>query len=94
MVETESYLLACYRYIELNPVRGGLVEHPRVFPWSSHGANAFGECDALVSPHEVYSQLGRHDAARRAVYRGFFDVPLDETTVTTIRDAWRAVWSR
>ena len=93
VVETESYLLACYRYIELNPVRAGLVERPRVFPWSSHGANAFGECDALVSPHEVYSQLGRHDAARRAVYRGFFDVPLDETTVTTIRDATQKGWT-
>ena len=80
-------------YIELNPVLVGLVEHPRAFPWSSHGANAFGERDSLVSPHEVYGQLGRHDAARQAVYRGFFDGPLDETTVTTIRDATQKGWT-
>ena len=93
VVETESYLLACYRYIELNPVRAGLVEHARAFPWSSHGANAFGERDSLVSPHEIYGRLGRHDAARLAVYRGLFDVPLDETTVTTIRDATQKGWT-
>ena len=74
-------------------MRAGLVEHPRGFPWSSHGANAFGERDSLVSPHEVYSRLGRHDAARQAEYRGFFDVPLDETTVTTIRDATQKGWT-
>jgi REP-associated tyrosine transposase len=93
VIETESYLFACYRYIELNPVRAGLVENPRAYRWSSHGANAFGERDSLVSPHEVYTQLGRHDTARQAVYRGFFDIPLEETTVTTIRDATEKGWA-
>jgi len=93
VVETESYLFACYRYIELNPVRAGLVENPRAFPWSSHGANAFSERDSLVSPHEHYTRLGRHDTARQAAYRGFFDVPLDETTVTVIRDATQKGWT-
>jgi len=93
VIETDSYLLACYRYIELNPVRAGLVEHPREFPWSSHGANAFGERDSLVSPHEVYRKLGRNNATRRAAYRGLFNVPLDETTVTTIRHATQKGWA-
>lgn len=93
VVETESYLFACYRYIELNPVRAGLVEHPRAYPWSSHRANAFGKRDSLVSPHEAYTQLGRFDAVRRAVYRAFFDTPLDDTTSTTIRDATHKGWT-
>ena len=93
VVETESHLLACYRYIELNPVRAGLVDDPRAYRWSSHGANAFGQRDSLVSPHEVYAQLGRHDAARQAAYRGLFGIPLDETTVTTIRDATQKGWT-
>jgi len=93
VIEAESYLVACYRYIELNPVRAGLAEDPRRYPWSSYGANAFGERDPLISPHEVYTRLGRHDAARQAVYRGFFDIPLDETTVTTIRDATQRGWA-
>jgi putative transposase len=93
VIETEPYLFACYRYIELNPVRAGLVEHPRAYPWSGHGANAFGERDPLVSPHELYTQLGRHESARQAAYRGFFDVPLDETSVTAIRDATQKGWT-
>jgi putative transposase len=93
MIETESYLLACYRYIELNPVRAGLVENPRAYPWSSHGANAFGERDSLVSPHELYTQLGRHKPARQAAYRALFDVALDESTITSIRDATQKGWT-
>lgn len=93
VIESESYLFACYRYIELNPVRAGLVKNPRAYPWSSHGANAFGERDSLVSPHEAYRQLGHNESARQTVYRGFFDIPLGETTVTTIRDATQKGWT-
>jgi len=35
LVDSEQYLLACYRYIELNPVRARLVADPRAYPWSS-----------------------------------------------------------
>jgi putative transposase len=93
VIETESYLFACYRYIELNPVRAGLVKDPRTYPWSSHRANGFGDSDPLVSPHDLYTRLGRHASARQAAYRGFFDVSLDETTVTTIRDATQKGWT-
>jgi putative transposase len=93
VIEDESYLFACYRYIELNPVRAALVGDPRAYPWSSHGANAFGERDPLVSPHDFYTRLGRRASAREAVYRGFFDIPLDEPTVTMIRDATQKGWA-
>lgn len=93
VIEAESYLFAYYRYIELNPMRAGMADDPRAYPWSSYGANAVGERDRLVSPHEVYTRLGRHDAARQAVYRGLFDIPLDETTVTAIRNATQKGWT-
>ena len=93
VLETDSYLFACYRYIELNPVRAGLTPDPRAYPWSSHGANAFGRHDALVSPPEDYTRLGRDDAQRQAVYRGLFDVPLDESTVAAIRNATQKGWT-
>ena len=93
VIEAESYLFACYRYIELNPMRAGMADDPRAYPWSSYGANAVGERDRLVSPHEVYTRLGHHDAARQAVYRGLFDIPLDETTVTAIRNATQKGWT-
>src|SRR5262245_56815399 len=58
VIDTDQYLLTCYRYIELNPVRAGLVRDPRDYPWSSHGANAHGASDPIVTPHELYHGLG------------------------------------
>ena len=54
LVDTEHYLLSCYRYIELNPVRAGLAKRPENYPYSSYHYNALGKADKLVSPHEVY----------------------------------------
>lgn len=71
-VIARRYLLACMRYIELNPVRAGLVRHPADFRWSSYRANALGEPDALVTPHAAYYALGRHAAERLAAYRATF----------------------
>lgn len=42
LIDTEAYLLTCMRYIELNPVRAGMVAHPSEYPWSSYGYNALG----------------------------------------------------
>jgi putative transposase len=71
-VTARRYLLACMRYIELNPVRAGLVRHPAHFRWSSYRANALGGADALVTPHAVYCALGRDAGERRAAYRASF----------------------
>ena len=51
--------MTCHRYIELNPVRAGMVGHPRAYPWSSYGCNAEGKSDALITPHEEYRRLGQ-----------------------------------
>ena len=58
LIDSESYALLCYRYIELNPVRAGMVEHPSEYPWSSYRANALGQYDALVTPQFMYFALG------------------------------------
>jgi len=71
-VTTRRYVLACMRYIELNPVRAGLVRHPAHYRWSSYRANALGEADALVTPHALYCALGRSGEERRAAYRAGF----------------------
>jgi putative transposase len=75
-VLARRYLLACMRYIELNPVRAGLVRHPAQYRASSYRANALGEPDALVSPHAVYCALGRDAPARCAAYRAGFRAAL------------------
>lgn len=57
LIDTENYLLACYRYIELNPVRAGIVRSPVDYPYSSYHANALGKPDPLVTPHPIYLAL-------------------------------------
>lgn len=64
LVQAEDYLLACYRYIEMNPVRASLVRHPRDYLWSSYGANAEGRSNALVTPHPEYLRLGNTPGER------------------------------
>jgi putative transposase len=69
LVDHETYLLQCYRYIELNPVRARMVADPGDYRWSSYGANANGVPNPLVRPHPSYLALGEHDATRQAHYR-------------------------
>lgn len=69
LVDSETYLLTCYRYIELNPVRAAMVAQPGDYPWSSHGRNAMGRADRLVHPHASYLALGPDDAGRCSAYR-------------------------
>ena len=93
LVESESYLFACHRYIELNPVRAGLVREPSDYSWSSHAANALGARDPIVTPHECYLILGHDPSARQTAYRSFFVTPLDDSTLGAIRDATNQGWA-
>lgn len=87
LTQEESYLLACQRYIELNPVRAGMVDHPAEFRWSSYRANAQGEPDAVIEPHPLYLALGATAATRQAAYRELFRYELDPGAVDAIRQA-------
>ena len=69
LVDKAHYCLTCHRYIELNPVRAGMVSYPADYPWSSFRYHAIGEADALITPHDCWLSLGKDDHARRAAYR-------------------------
>ena len=86
LIESDRYLLACYRYIELNPVRAGIVTLPGKFRWSSFNRNAYGRKDGLITPHATYLSLGKTDAARFAAYRRLFQDAIDSNDIDTIRD--------
>ncbi|MGA8051792.1 MAG: transposase [Burkholderiales bacterium] len=86
-VHAEDYLLACMRYIELNPVRAGLVTSPELYRWSSFGRNGMGKDDTLLSEHALYTALGNAPLARQMAYRTLFREQLDEAIVTEIRAA-------
>jgi putative transposase len=67
--QAETYLLACQRYIELNPVRANMVEHPAEYRWSSYRVNAHGESSNLIIPHLIYGRLGLDYQTRQSAYR-------------------------
>lgn len=68
LIEAESHLLACMAYIDLNPVRAGLVTAARDYPWSSHAHYAGLRVDRMVTPHPLYWALGNTPFAREAAY--------------------------
>jgi putative transposase len=85
LVESDRYLLACYRYIELNPVRAGLVPDPGDHPWSSYRSNSTGLHDGIVTPHAVYLELGADASARRERYRELVRAGLSEDELSLVR---------
>ena len=87
LTQTEDYVLACYRYIELNPVRAGMVIRPQDYRWSSYHANALGKPSNLIAPHDEYTRLAHDESGRLEAYRALFKVHLDEEVVGQIRIA-------
>jgi len=85
IVFSARYVLACHRYIELNPVRAGIVRHPSRYPWSSYGANAVGLDNPLIQPHGAYAALARSPAARQSVYRALVEEAVESSLVDNIR---------
>lgn len=87
VIEDGSYLLACMRYIELNPVRAGMTETPGEYRWSSYRENAFGEKSGLLTRHTLYRKLGNHDEARAQAYRELFSNALAPDQLHQLRAA-------
>ena len=93
LVETEAYFFACLRYIELNPVRAGIVATPGEYRWSSHRGNAFADDDPVLTPHSSFLALARNPAERCDVYRDSFGESLGTDVVEAIRDATQFEWA-
>ena len=85
LVQAEDYLLACQRYIELNPVRAAMVDDPANYRWSSYRANGLGKGEARLTAHSVYLGLGQTAADRQAAYRALFRPQLDAPAVDELR---------
>ena len=73
IIQQDRYLLACQRYVEMNPVRAALVSQAEQYPWSSHRHHLGLEVDSLVSPHHVYWALGNTPFDREIAYRRLFE---------------------
>jgi putative transposase len=89
IVDSDAYLLACCRYIDLNPVRAGMVVSAEQYAWSSHRHLAYGERDAVVKPHGAYLALGSTERERMHAYRQYCQLSGPKTVLDAIRDATR-----
>lgn len=89
LVDTDDYLLMCYRYIELNPVRAGLVSAPEDYTYSSYHANALGKEDKLVTLHPVFRDFISTNEANtgfnRARYKDLISEVFSRKDLVTIR---------
>lgn len=85
LIQAETYLLTCMRYIELNPVRAGMVQDPGQYRWSSYRRNGLGQPDSRITSHPLYLAIDRNDADRQTAYRALFRSELDEEALSDIR---------
>ena len=87
LVESAAYVLACYRYIELNPVRAAMAASASQYRWSSYAANAGLAESRLLAPHPEYLALAESDVERRAAYQCLMDQRDEPSFLAQIRDA-------
>ena len=92
VIDSKTYLLTCSRYIESNPVRGGLVKKPGDYRWSSYAHNALGKTDPMISAHREYLKLGNTGKERTRAYRALFRQKLCGQTVRTITETALKGW--
>ncbi|WP_417069072.1 transposase [Niveibacterium terrae] len=92
VVEPGQFLLPCYRYIESNPVRSGLVPEPAFHPWSSCRHHLGLESDPLVSDHPGFWALGNTPFDRQAAYRRLLEAGIPDAELERIRYAAHRGW--
>ncbi|MDU9049764.1 MAG: transposase [Candidatus Electrothrix sp. Rat3] len=87
IIQQQDYLFICQRYIEMNPVRAGIVGHPDEYFWSSYRANGMGRESDLITPHIFYRDLAHDDEERQLAYRELFRHELEPGEIDKIRKA-------
>lgn len=93
LVSTDRYFLTLSQYIELNPVRAGMVAAPGHYPWSSYRHNAMGIPIDLITEHDEYRNLGRTRAGRVKEYRRLFPDVQAHETLDEIRACTNKGWA-
>lgn len=88
LIQTERYFFFCQRYIELNPVRAGIVADPVRYRWTSYPFHAFGRPNAMLTPSIAYFALGESPIERQATYRQTCGTTMDDKIVENMRSAF------
>ena len=93
LIQTDRYFLACMAYIDLNPVRAGMVADARDFPWSSHGHYAGLRSDRIITPHALYWSLGNTPFAREAAYSDLVRAGVAQADVQLLTESTLRGWA-
>ena len=93
LIQAERYLLACMVYIELNPVRAGLVPHAADYPWSSFGHYTGQRNDKFITPHTLVWELGNTPFAREAAYAELVQSGLGVGQQAALTDSTLSGWA-
>ncbi len=93
LIQAEHYLLACMAYMDLNPVRAGLVAQPQDYPWSSYGHYTGQRIDKLNTPHVLYWELGNTPFAREAAYAELVQSGINPVQQAALTDTVLRGWA-
>jgi putative transposase len=93
LIQAERHLLACMAYIDLNPVRAGLVADPADYPWSSHQHYIGRRSEKLITPHPIYWELGNTPFARDAAYAELVRNGIGQEQQQALTDATLRGWA-
>ena len=93
LVDSQRYVLACMRYIELNPVRAWMVAQPADYPWSSYAQCVGLRVDKLITPHALYWALDNTPFAREAAYSALVQAGISGAEQQALTDAALSGWA-
>ena len=93
LIEADRYLLACMAYLDLNPVRAGLVSEAHGYAWSSHGFYVGERSDKLITPHGLFWNLANTPFGREAAYAALVRSGITEDQQTALTKSALAGWA-
>ena len=73
IISKDEYLIACAKYIELNPLKAKIVNNPKEYKYSSYSAYAYGKEDEIVEYDPIYLDWGKTDKERQLYYRKYLN---------------------
>lgn len=86
VIDSEAYLLTCYRYVELKPMHEGLVESPEHYQWSSFNYHTGRKRDTIIQDHRLYMELGDNRTDRANEYSELFRFRFDRMLMDYIAE--------
>jgi putative transposase len=93
LIQTDQYLLTCMTYIDLNPVRAGMVSDPKDYPWSSHGHYVGLRSDKLITPHSLFWSLANTPFGREAAYAEMVRAGISPESQAALTKATLSGWA-